>query len=116
MKIAVIGGGSTYTPELINGFLTRTANLPVSEVWLMDIDAERLAIVGGFAQRMVASKGAPFKLILTQDQRAAIEGASYVLTQLRRGGRTSTWDGGTAWWGRRRRGWEEWRKGCARSR
>ena len=85
MKIAVIGGGSTYTPELVNGFLERTATLPVSELWLMDIDLNRLAIVGGFAQRMVQAKGEPFKIILTDDQRAAVKDASYVITQLRVG-------------------------------
>ena len=85
MKIAVIGGGSTYTPELVNGFLARMATFPVTELWLMDIDADRLEIVGGFAQRMVESKGAPFKVVLTLNQRAAVEGASYVLTQLRVG-------------------------------
>ncbi len=85
MKIAVIGGGSTYTPELVNGFLERTASLPVSELWLMDIDQARLAIVGGFAQRMLRAKGDPFKVVLTGDQQAAIQGASYVITQLRVG-------------------------------
>lgn len=85
MKIAVIGGGSTYTPELVNGFLERTRSLPLEELWLMDIDATRLGIVGGFAQRMVAAKGAPFKVVLTGDQRAAVEGASYVTTQMRVG-------------------------------
>jgi 6-phospho-beta-glucosidase len=85
MKIAVIGGGSTYTPELINGFLERTHTLPVSELWLMDIDRPRLDIVGGFAQRMLQNKGEPFKVILTEDQQAAIQGASYVITQLRVG-------------------------------
>ena len=59
MKIAVIGGGSTYTPELINGFLERISSLPISELWLMDIDLDRLAIVGGFAKRMQhAARGA----------------------------------------------------------
>lgn len=53
MKITVIGGGSTYTPELVNGFLARVDSLPIKELWLMDIDPERLEIVGGFAQRMV---------------------------------------------------------------
>jgi len=48
MKITVIGGGSTYTPELVNGFLERTSTLPITELWLMDIDPERLNIVGGF--------------------------------------------------------------------
>jgi 6-phospho-beta-glucosidase len=85
MKITVIGGGSTYTPELVNGFLARTANLPLEELWLMDIDPQRLEIVGGFAQRMVAAKGNPFKVVLSTDQRQAIAGASYVITQLRVG-------------------------------
>jgi 6-phospho-beta-glucosidase len=86
MKIAVIGGGSTYTPELVNGFLARVESLPVSELWLMDVSQERLDIVGGFAQRMVAAQGTPFTVHLTTDQRAAVAGASYVITQLRVGG------------------------------
>ncbi len=85
MKISVIGGGSTYTPELVNGFLERTASLPVSELWLMDTDSARLAVVGGFAQRMVRARGEPFQVILSTDQQAAIQGASYVITQLRVG-------------------------------
>ena len=85
MKIAVIGGGSTYTPELVNGFIERMSSLPVSELWLMDIDLTRLNIVGGFAQRMVQAKGAPFKVVITDDQKAAIQDASYVITQLRVG-------------------------------
>ena len=85
LKVAVIGGGSTYTPELVNGFLSRIASFPLTELWLMDIDAERLDIVGGFAQRMVAAKGSPFKVILSTDQRQAIQDASYVTTQLRVG-------------------------------
>lgn len=85
MKITIIGGGSTYTPELVNGFLERSASLPVSELWLEDIDPARLAIVGGFATRMVQARGEPFKVILSQDQKAAIRGASYVITQLRVG-------------------------------
>ncbi len=86
MKITVIGGGSTYTPELIAGFLARAEALSLRELWLMDIDPRRLEIVGGFAQRMVAAHGRPFRLVLTEDRRAALEGASYVLTQLRVGG------------------------------
>ena len=85
MKIAVIGGGSTYTPELVNGFLDRIKSLPLTELWLMDIDAERLGIVGGFARRMVAARGNPFKVALTNDQRLAVKGASYVTTQIRVG-------------------------------
>jgi 6-phospho-beta-glucosidase len=85
LKVAVIGGGSTYTPELINGFLARLSTFPVDELWLMDISQERLQVVGGFAQRMVAAKGAPFQVILTTNLREAIRGASYVITQLRVG-------------------------------
>jgi len=85
MKVTVIGGGSTYTPELINGFLARMDSFPLTELWLMDIDPERLKVVGGFAQRMVAAKGAPFSVHLTTDQREAVTGASYVCTQLRVG-------------------------------
>jgi 6-phospho-beta-glucosidase len=85
LKIAVIGGGSTYTPELVNGFLDRVETLPLKELWLMDIDPDRLEIVGGFAQRMVAAKGNPFKVVLTSDQRGAVKGATYVTTQIRVG-------------------------------
>ena len=85
MKVAVIGGGSTYTPELINGFLARLKTFPLSELWLMDIDAERLDIVGGFARRMAAARGAPFKVVLTDNQREAVNRAAYVCTQLRVG-------------------------------
>lgn len=85
MKVTVIGGGSTYTPELVNGFLARVDKFPLNELWLMDIDEERLKIVGGFAQRMVASKGSPFKVALSTNQREAIQDASYVTTQLRVG-------------------------------
>jgi len=85
MKITVIGGGSTYTPELVHGFLARIDSLPLTELWLMDINKERLDIVGGFAQRMVKAKGEPFKVMLSLGQREAIEEASYVITQLRVG-------------------------------
>lgn len=85
MKIAVIGGGSTYTPELVSGFISKVECLPIEELWLMDIDKERLAIVGEFAQRMVKAKGEPFKVVRSADQRQSIAGASYVITQLRVG-------------------------------
>jgi 6-phospho-beta-glucosidase len=86
MKVAVIGGGSSYTPELVKGFLDRTATFPLSELWLVDVEPQRLAIVGGFAQRMVAARGNPFSIHLTTDRRAGVAGASYVTTQLRVGG------------------------------
>jgi 6-phospho-beta-glucosidase len=85
VKVAVIGGGSTYTPELVSGFLARADALPVSELCLMDIDPDRLAAVGGFAQRMVGARGSPFSVTLTQNLRQAVVGAAYVCTQLRVG-------------------------------
>ena len=85
MKIAVIGGGSTYTPELIKGFLDRADDLPLDEIWLMDIDAERLAVVGGFAKRMTEARGEPFKIVLSQNQQEAVTKSTYVISQLRVG-------------------------------
>ena len=86
VKVTVIGGGSTYTPELVNGFLERAANLSLAELWLMDIDPERLDVVGGFAQRMVEASEARFSVHLTTDRQMAVRDASYVITQLRVGG------------------------------
>ncbi len=85
MKVAVIGGGSTYTPELINGFLARMDTFPLTELWLMDIHPERLRVVGGFAQRMVMGRGSPFRVVLTADRRAALRNAAFVITQFRVG-------------------------------
>ncbi len=86
MKVAVIGGGSTYTPELVNGFLARLDSLPLGELWLMDVAPDRLEVVGGLAERMVQAAGAPFAVRLTTDRRAAVRDARYVITQLRVGG------------------------------
>ncbi|RPI27546.1 MAG: 6-phospho-beta-glucosidase [Chloroflexota bacterium] len=85
LKVCVVGGGSTYTPELVNGFLARVSTFPLDELWLLDIDEERLKVVGGFAQRMVAAQGSPFRVMLSTDRQAAIKDASYVTTQLRVG-------------------------------
>jgi 6-phospho-beta-glucosidase len=85
MKISVIGGGSTYTPELVKGFIDRQDDLPISELWLMDIDPNRLEIVGGFAQRMASAAGSPFEVVLSTSQTGSIKDSSYVITQLRVG-------------------------------
>ena len=85
MKVAVIGAGSSYTPELINGFLERVEQFPMTELRLMDVLPERLEVVGGFAQRMVEARGAPFRVVLTTDQRAAVDDVDYVTTQMRVG-------------------------------
>jgi 6-phospho-beta-glucosidase len=85
MKVTVIGGGSTYTPELVSGFIERIGTFPLDELSLMDIDHERLTIVGGFAKRMVAENDDPFRVSLTLDRREALNNADFVITQLRVG-------------------------------
>jgi 6-phospho-beta-glucosidase len=86
LKLAVVGGGSTYTPELVDGFTRRTDRLTVDEIALLDIDPERLAIVGGLAERMLARQGWTGRVLQTTDRDAAIDGADFVLIQLRVGG------------------------------
>ena len=87
-KVAVIGGGSSYTPEIIEGLLSRQATLPLREVGLVDIPEgqEKLEIVGALAKRMVQRAGAPFEVKLTLDRRQALDGADFVVTQIRVGG------------------------------
>jgi len=86
VKIAVIGGGSTYTPELIEGFAARADVLPVDELVLEDISEERLDIVGGLARRILARTGHPARLVTTTSPDDAVDGAAAVLVQLRVGG------------------------------
>jgi 6-phospho-beta-glucosidase len=86
VKIAVIGGGSTYTPELVEGFATREDRLPIDELVLMDIDPERLDVVGSLAQRMLDRAGWRGRLISTADTARALDGADFVIVQLRVGG------------------------------
>lgn len=87
LKIATIGGGSSYTPELIEGFIKRYDELPISEIWLVDIEEgqEKLNIVGNLAKRMVKKAGLPIKVHLTLDRKAALKDADFVTTQLRVG-------------------------------
>jgi 6-phospho-beta-glucosidase len=82
VKLAVIGAGSTYTPELVS----RVSELPVTELALHDIDQDRLQIVGGLARRMLAKAGYEGGLTLTGDLDPALDGASFVLLQIRVGG------------------------------
>lgn len=89
MKIVVIGGGSTYTPELIDGLIARAGTLPLREVWLVDPNPERLRVVGGFAERMVRHAGAPFRVLLSPERRPALDGADVVITQFRVGGQAA---------------------------
>ena len=85
-KIAVVGGGSTYTPELVQGFATRTDRLPVEELVLLDVDRERLEVVGGLAGRMLDRAGWGGRLKLTGRREEALDGADFVVVQLRVGG------------------------------
>jgi 6-phospho-beta-glucosidase len=89
VKVAVVGGGSTYTPELVEGFVTRGDRLPVDELALLDVDPERLAVVGALAERMVRRAGWPGSVRLTQSRDEAIEGADFVIAQLRVGGQAA---------------------------
>ena len=85
-KIAVVGGGSTYTPELVDGIARRSTRLTADELVLFDIDATRLEIVGGLAERMLRRGGWPGRLTLTTRRAEALDGADFVLIQLRVGG------------------------------
>lgn len=85
MKIAVIGGGSTYTPELIDGILQRHNRLPVSTIHLIDIDLNRVTLIAAFAQRMVKAAGREIKIEFGTDIRVGIRDASFVVSQFRVG-------------------------------
>ncbi|MFK4566454.1 6-phospho-beta-glucosidase [Enterococcus sp. UD-01] len=87
IKIVTIGGGSSYTPELVEGFIKRYDELPVRELWLVDIEAgkEKLEIVGEMAKRMVKAAGVDCEVHLTLDRREALKDADFVTTQLRVG-------------------------------
>ncbi|WP_150275987.1 6-phospho-beta-glucosidase [Paenibacillus tepidiphilus] len=87
LKVAVIGGGSSYTPELIEGFIRNYSTFPVSEIVLVDIQEGlyKLSIVGALAQRMIAKSGLPIQLSMTLDRRAALADADFVSTQMRVG-------------------------------
>jgi 6-phospho-beta-glucosidase len=86
VKVTVVGGGSTYTPELVEGFVTRGDRLPVDDLVLLDIDPGRLEIVGSLAERMMRRAGWSGRLTLTDDRVEAIDGADFVIVQLRVGG------------------------------
>lgn len=87
LKVVTIGGGSSYTPELIDGFIKRYDELPVTDYYLVDIEKgkEKLEIVGNLARRMVEKAGLPMKIHLTTDREEALKDADFVTTQLRVG-------------------------------
>jgi len=100
MKVAVIGGGSTYTPELVDGVARRTGDLAsglaLSELALVDPDTERLAVIGPVSARIMSALGHPGRVTWTGSLDEGLDGAGAVLLQLRVGGqaarhRDETW-------------------------
>ncbi len=87
LRVVVIGGGSSYTPELVEGLIQHHHEFPVKELYLVDIEdgREKLEIVGAMAQRMVEKAQVPMTVRLTLDRREAIRGADFVITQIRVG-------------------------------
>ena len=87
LKIVTIGGGSSYTPEFVEGLINRYDELPVRELWLVDIPAgkEKLEIVGSLARRMVSKAGVPMTIHLALDREEALKDADFVTTQMRVG-------------------------------
>ena len=85
IKITIIGSGSTYTPELIEGLINKKDSIQLDELYLMDIDERKRTIVGGLCQRMIEAAGMKTKVVLTDDLDEALPGASFVLAQIRVG-------------------------------
>ena len=85
LKIAIIGSGSTYTPELIEGLIHKKDALPLKELYLMDIDQRKREIVGSLCVRMIESAKLDVKVVLTDDLDQTLEGADFVLVQIRVG-------------------------------
>ena len=89
VKVSVVGGGSTYTPELVEGLATRADRLPVDELVLLDPDPLRLEVVGALAGRMLDRVGWGGRLVLTDRREEALDGADFVIVQLRVGGQAA---------------------------
>src|SRR5215471_1157337 len=89
MKLAVIGAGSTYTPELVSGLLRERERIDVSELVLHDIDSDRRDVVGGLARRILEREGFSGALWITGELDRALEGADFVLIQIRVGGQAA---------------------------
>ncbi|MBB5956624.1 6-phospho-beta-glucosidase [Saccharothrix tamanrassetensis] len=89
MKLTVVGGGSTYTPELVDGIAGRRTSLAVDEIVLVDPDEERLDVVGAFSRRLLENADHPARIRTTSDLEEGVDGASAVLLQLRVGGQAA---------------------------
>jgi 6-phospho-beta-glucosidase len=89
VKLAVVGGGSTYTPELVSGLARERERLDLRELWLQDIDPERREVVGAMARRMLDRQGFGGRVEVTDDLDRALDGADFVLVQIRVGGQAA---------------------------
>jgi 6-phospho-beta-glucosidase len=89
MKLAVVGGGSTYTPELVDGLARLRTDLPVDELALVDPAGDRLALVAGISRRILARQGHSAAVTVHEDLEPAVDGADAVLLQLRVGGQAT---------------------------
>ena len=84
-KLTVLGGGSTYTPELLSGFIEYQDEIVAEQVSLYDIHSERLEVVGGLAKRMFRRYGLNTQVELTESLEEAVSGADFVVSQIRVG-------------------------------
>jgi 6-phospho-beta-glucosidase len=89
VKVAVVGAGSTYTPELVEGLVVHGDRLPVDELALLDVDADRLEVVGALSERILARQGWAGRVDATLDRDRALDGASFVVAQIRVGGQAA---------------------------
>src|SRR5699024_2669983 len=88
LKLAIIGGGSSYTPEIIEGIIDRHSTFPISEIVLVDIEAgkDKLEMIGNLSKRMIEKANKPITLSWTLNRRKTLESADFVSTQIRVGG------------------------------
>ncbi|QUL98123.1 MAG: 6-phospho-beta-glucosidase [Candidatus Fermentithermobacillus carboniphilus] len=86
LRVSILGGGSAYTPGLIEGFIRQKHKVPLKELVLMDIDGEKLETVGSLVSRMVEKELPGVRVTLTGDRARAIRGMDFILCQIRVGG------------------------------
>jgi 6-phospho-beta-glucosidase len=85
MKLTIIGGGSVRSPRILPSLVRRAARLDLQELWLMDNDGAKLALIGGLCQALAKQLGASFRVILSTDARESISGAAHIITSIRPG-------------------------------